>query len=518
MRPFKLCALILFLLPSISPAALTFAPSVGLNKFDLAKQYLGTASGGDGSEPYRRVTVAMARKAIRDAADIGVTYFRVAATGFSPNAPGQPGDLDLWISEPAKYWDYMDTMMQDLDQAGIRVIFTFAWNQLQFPALVGETDRTMILNPRSSSALLLERYITEFIERYKARPTVLIYEISNELNLGADLDRVTRCANAGAPPRCQTIGNYSTEEMIAYLARVASLIRRLDRSRPISAGHSLPRPNAAFLRQFPEWTRPRPNKGPDTMEEMARNLIDISDAADVISVHLYPEAARRQFGLANGPDQRLLAALNRIAVNVEKPLFIGEFGDPDKKPGVAGSYANEVLNDIVALRVPLSALWVWEMYDRRTFSTGDSAPTRFSIDPSIDTGAVRALTSANHALSRAPSASKSENDRETRKRPRIVLTWPLACTYVDTSTVVHASAYDFSGTPKVRFLIDNRLVSEDESPPYSSPLELPSPAKGTHLLRVEAVGASGYVTAYETPVISRPGIQCALPSEHSHAR
>jgi len=82
--------------------------SIGLNKFDLVKQYTGLASGGDGSARYRRVTQAMGKKAIADARDAGVTYLRVSATGFAPSAYGRPGDLDLWVKNPSAYWAQVD--------------------------------------------------------------------------------------------------------------------------------------------------------------------------------------------------------------------------------------------------------------------------------------------------------------------------------------------------------------------------------------------------------------------------
>ena len=69
--------------------------SIGLNKVDLLIQYLGTASGGDGSAEYRRVTRAMGKKAIIDAHNIGLKYLRVAVAGYAPITYGQRGDLDL---------------------------------------------------------------------------------------------------------------------------------------------------------------------------------------------------------------------------------------------------------------------------------------------------------------------------------------------------------------------------------------------------------------------------------------
>jgi hypothetical protein len=85
-------------------------PSVGLNKFDLFLQYLGHASGGRNSgyqvESYQKVTQAMAKKAIVDAHNIGVTTLRVSATGYYPIAFDQPwsSDLELWEDDPAAYW------------------------------------------------------------------------------------------------------------------------------------------------------------------------------------------------------------------------------------------------------------------------------------------------------------------------------------------------------------------------------------------------------------------------------
>src|SRR5690348_10032607 len=87
---------VLCALPTAVPACEQF--TIGLNKFDLALQYIGRASGGDGSPAVMKVTRAMARKAITDAAHAGVSYFRIAASGFTPN------DLELWTADPTEYW------------------------------------------------------------------------------------------------------------------------------------------------------------------------------------------------------------------------------------------------------------------------------------------------------------------------------------------------------------------------------------------------------------------------------
>ena len=56
----------------------------GMNQFNLALQYMGRASGGDGSEGVRRTTVAMAEKSIQSAKTVGATFLRTAVTGYGP--------------------------------------------------------------------------------------------------------------------------------------------------------------------------------------------------------------------------------------------------------------------------------------------------------------------------------------------------------------------------------------------------------------------------------------------------
>lgn len=127
--------------------------AVGLNAFDLAFQYLGRTSGGDGSPVYQKVTKAMAKKSIKDAMNIGVGYFRVAISGFGPELYGTEGDLDLWLDPETKaaYWSLLDEMMGDLNASGIRIIPSFFWNWVQFPSMTGETVTQMISDPNSKS-------------------------------------------------------------------------------------------------------------------------------------------------------------------------------------------------------------------------------------------------------------------------------------------------------------------------------------------------------------------------------
>lgn len=494
---------VIFLI-AIQVSAVTFAaspwtPTVGVNKFDLAKQYLGIASGGDGSGAMRRVTEAMAQKAIADAASIGIRYFRISATGFAPSSAGKRGDLDLWTSDPLAYWAAIDRMMHDLDRANVQGIFTFVWNTKQLPAMVGETTRDLITDPKSRSAQLLTRYITDFITRYKGRQTVLMYELANELNLGADLDLTRRCQDDGPAPQCRIVGNYTTKEMMGFLERLALTVRALDQSRPISSGHSLPRPNATYLRAYPEWSSGRPRSKKDSITDFQSILLEINKPADVISVHLYPEPHRHRFGQKAGSAPDLIALVNDAAKKERKPLFVGEFGDPDQTNAGSKSYAARVLDRIVSLRIAYSALWVWEMYDRHTYKTGTTKATRYSIDPIIHTEIIEALVKTNASLDRRSRPSTQHADDQP---PQVVITWPIGCARIGPGATIHVTAFDISGISGVRFFANGAFFGEAKHPPYNATVTTLPDDPSVVTIRAEARDHHGNMAAYKTSLIT----------------
>lgn len=335
-------------------------PSIGLNKFDLMMQYLGTASGGDGSPAFRRITKAMAKKAIKDAQNIGVTYFRVAIAGYAPSCHKCPGDLDLWMNSPQKHWQMIDEMVADLEHANMRLVPVFIWNHVQFPATTGEDLNYFIRNAWAKSRFLLEKYIGEFINRYKNKKVIYFYELTNELNLSADLDLIEHHKNIYGPEYMKPIGNFTTEEMIGFTKQTAIQIRNFDPTRPISSGFSLPRYNAEHARKNPKkinW------QIKDSLADLKRNIADIHSCCDIISIHFYngPQDSGR-FGL-NSQTAVMLNVIKKITDDLGKPLFVGEFGDSDPQDYRLGSpFTEKILDKIVELKIPNSAPWAWEFY------------------------------------------------------------------------------------------------------------------------------------------------------------
>lgn len=485
--------------------------SIGLNKFDLVKQYTGLASGGDGSVRYRRVTQAMGRKAIADARDAGVSYLRVSATGFAPSAYNRPGDLDLWLKNPTSYWALIDELMNDLDTHGMQGVFTFIWNPVQFPAMTGETVHEMLANPKSRSAQLVEQYVREFIERYKGRKALLFYELTNELNLGADLAAVARCRNELPVPQCEPKGNFTTAEMIAFTRRLANLIRGLDSTRLISSGFSAPRPAAEHLRARPEWLTGKADFTPDTPQQLEKNLADIHADIDLISVHLYPDDGNRRFGSTDQRSTALLDTLKQAVDKIGKPLFIGEFGDAAGLEGKADSYTVRMLDRIAELKVPYSAVWAWEFYQTAPHLTRDNQHTAYSLEPGVTDALINRIRDANRRLGN-PVLS---GDRPDNTPPRVVLTWPLECTPVVGSQSLHAVASDDSGlVNRVEFWLDNVQITSDSAPPYQATLKLEGIEVGDHALTARAFDHAGNQTEYRSRVFrGRPneGSPCMAP-------
>jgi Cellulase (glycosyl hydrolase family 5) len=488
--------------PNLAQSAVGNAPSVGLNKFELTKQYIGTASGGDGSERYRNVTVPMARKALADAKDAGVRFMRVSASGFAPAAPGQPGDLDLWVKDASAYWTRMDAMFDDLDAAGLQMVPAFIWNVTQFPAMNNETVRDLVTNPKSAAYLMAERYVGEFIQRYKGRKTILFYELTNELNLGADLDTVGRCSRDSAPPAaaplCKAKGNYSTDEMIAFTKRLAAVVRQADGSRQISSGFSVPRAAAEHLRARPEWVNGTADFTPDTVEQYQRHLAEIHAAVDIISVHLYPDAGNARFGDANPKGTGLLEQTQKAATKAGKPLFVGEFGDSSRLDAKPDSYTVRMLDKLVELKVAYSAVWAWQFYQRTPYLTRDNRDTAYSLEPGFTDELIQKIAQTNARLGSAPPKRAAKDTAP----PRLVLTWPLACTQAKSLQGAHAIVSDDSGqVTGVEFLVADKVIAQVVKPPYNAVIKTGQFPAGEHVLKARATDAAGNTAVSEVTFV-----------------
>jgi Big-like domain-containing protein len=484
----------------LSPSPLP--PSVGLNKFDLFRQYLGKSGDAKQDASYQKVSQALARKAMLDARNIGVTYFRVGITGIAPQSFDSPGELDFWKQDSQQYWALFDQMMTDLQSNGLHLIPVFVWNWAQFAAMTGEKSSQMVTDPNSQSYKLLERYVTEFVERYRGHPALYFYELTNELNLAADLDEEARCRNARSHPEfCAVVGNISTSQMIGFTKRLAACIRKLDRSHLISSGFALPRGNAEHLRATPEfvnWSAIRPA---DSATEFRKNLKDIHEGLDIVSIHFYNNDNER-LGIKGHYNADLLDIVKQATDEMGKLLFVGEFAD--KKPTVSEDqnafFTQNVLKKIVGLKIPFSAPWCWEFYHRLP-KPNDMGRENTSLEPGLTDLIISKVVESNKALGN-PGLAPTE-----QTRPNVIVTYPLdGATLALPEQAVHIVASSGVGISKVVLLLDEKVVKTLSQPPYQFVLPTAAMERGPHQIMAKAYARSDDVAEFHVRVVQGAGV------------
>lgn len=438
-------------LPQISPEAV-IRPGVGLVKFDLFGQYLGTASGG---EVPGEITLAMARKSIVDAGQLGIPYFRVAASGYSPR------DLDLWLYDPEKYWRRFDQMLADLSEYHLQIIPSIAWWIRQFPLVCQEGVRAFFTDEQSCSQQLFYRYVNDLVGRYQNHPAILFWEIGNEWNLDADLDLDRRWKMPG--------NNFTTSQLIAFTKKLGWYLHEIDPVHLVSSGFGGSRRCAEHLRRQPEWSPEGPDWTDDSPAEYAQNILDLHQGLDIISAHPYnlcenadcPRRDNERFGLKGKDNAGLLNIVKSIADSSGKLLFIGEFGDSDPHfiDDPEGRFTQSILGKIVELEIPFSAVWGWEFYQNAPYiiASDDS----YRLEPGFTDFILNRIKETNERLG-WPMPVREDPDRTP---PMVIMTFPFQGARISEGQIIHAVASDNYGVERVEFWLGaERLAVLDRSP------------------------------------------------------
>ena len=92
----------------------------------------------------------------------------------------------------ARYWEELDAVFDAIDASGlywIPSIGTSDWNRVANALIPGlnETMNDFVKNASSMSRQLALEYFGQFSKRYVARPSLLLWELGNELNLMVNL-------------------------------------------------------------------------------------------------------------------------------------------------------------------------------------------------------------------------------------------------------------------------------------------------------------------------------------------
>ena len=348
-------------LASPCPAGTTALRGVGANLFDVFWGAWGT--GGP------EATLATSLQAVRDAGASGVRVARAFA------APWSYADW-AWIAGGAArdaYWAAATAVIAEAERANVKLVPSLGHGCADSgsecnPAAVlfNESFREFVVNASSRTRVALRAYMTDFVTRFKGSPSVLFWEVGNEMNLmfdGCSYDK-----SDGA--------YFTTGEGLSFLAAAAADIRAADPERPVNTGIASPRSRAKHLMAAPGGGRscvsPANPKGDceaacwdrvgaDSQADSAEMFALYSQGHDIATAHYYGCAAPYGNYSWCGSDAGStlpLAVFKEAADSLGKPLFVGEFGDPALN--WSAPVGRSLVVAMASLSIPLSTLWAWE--------------------------------------------------------------------------------------------------------------------------------------------------------------
>lgn len=283
----------------------------------------------------------------------GIPFIRFACNGF------WAADWSLYLRERPRYFERLDAFVQEAERQGIGLIPSFFWYFATVPDAAGEpVDQWG--HPASKTHTLMRQYVADVVGRYRDSPAIWAWEFGNEHRLQIDLPG----AGQGLPYVAPQLGTPTTRSARDKLPREAvecaqrefgRAVRRIDAHRLLITGDSIPRPFAYHLMTGQKWER-------DTPAQTAAMLLrDNADPYDGLSIHLYPNRDH-EFFEPPAPLRELLRMCHETGIAAGKPLFVGEFGASDEMgPEQVRVYVRQMLETIVELRIPLAALWVYDL-------------------------------------------------------------------------------------------------------------------------------------------------------------
>lgn len=378
---------------------------ISFNKFDLLWQLYDQLVAGNALNEANPMVRAQ-DKALRELHEMGFRSIRFFALPWGPRGPESYADPE----KRKLLFTALDKALELCDRHDIRVVWSLGAGAFTNTKLVPgkgwvhgkEHKRELIANPESRGRKLLYRYIDETVARYRHRKAVLMWEISNEVTLSADIGDKNHVYNGERMP--------TLKEVAVFFDEVAQRIKSADPLRLVNSGGSHMRECQWNLYQRQGWRK-------DTLEEQFQcfHLLYAKSAIDVIDVHSYPNH-KAGYVIADGDGGDAILD-NRswmtIARRIRKPLMIGELGLQaavrteektwDEAPGYFESYADtaaakpwveKTLHNVVDAGVQLSYWWCYQS-DR---AMDQKNPQRFDLTRKRNPELVTCIIDANKLL------------------------------------------------------------------------------------------------------------------------
>jgi len=322
-------------------------------------------------------------RALRQQYDI--PFIRFNAGGFWPR------NWKLYKTDKQRYFALMDEFVKEAEKQELGLIPSVLWYYACVPDLVGE-PMDQWGNPQSKTHRFLRTYVEEVVGRYKDSPAIWAWEFGNEYMLGVDLPGPEQ----GVPKVVPKLGTADKRTARDKMQRAcvetayrefAKAVRAIDPHRLLLTGDALPRSCSYHLHTERAWKK-------DTREQFTSMLLrDNPDPFDGVSVHVYPLREGEFFPEKVGVGE-LIRVCRDAAAGASKPLFVGEFGASREK-GSERERADflKLLNAIVELKVPLAAVWVYDLpHQDKTWNITAENDRAYMLD---------AVKDANQAITQA---------------------------------------------------------------------------------------------------------------------
>jgi hypothetical protein len=275
-------------------------------------------------------------------------------------SPVWPAEWNIYLRDRAKYFGILDQVIGAAESQQVKLVPSLIWSAPNISDLVGEPVSDW---GRSGSKTreFMQRYVSEVIERYKGSSAILMWEFGNEFTGYADLPNALRwwprvSVEQGTPRARSARDLIRARDCAEAFAHFGKEARRLDPTRPLTTGISLPLPNASNLAAG-SWELDTPAQFRDALR------LQTPDPLDVISIHLYPYALQKRFKGRSASYQDVLDEVNSVARSTNKRVFVGEFGVPKMSNHEAEKREfRNMLDALIQARPDWAALWVYDFW------------------------------------------------------------------------------------------------------------------------------------------------------------
>jgi len=378
---------------------------ISFNKYDLFWQLYDQLAAGQSLNSQNPLVQAQ-DKALRNLQQLGFKTIRIFALPWGPAGPESYANPE----ERRNLYAALDKTMELCETHGIRVVWSLAaatFTDTKLDVAKGwiygeEQERELVSNPESRGRKLLYRYIDETVARYRDRKAVLMWEISNEVTLQADIGDANRVYNGERMPTLREVARFFDE--------VAKRIKAADPVRLVTSGGSNMRESQWHLHLGQGWKI-------DTFEDQFKcfELLYATSAVDVIDIHSYPDN-KPGYAILGADDKKMWLdnkGYLAIAKRLGKPLIIGELGLRavaksdnkfwDEAPDYFESFDDtkaarpwvvKTLEDVIQAGVPLSYWWCYQSDN----PSEQKNRQRFDIDLERNPELVSAVAEANRRL------------------------------------------------------------------------------------------------------------------------